>query len=209
MRTASTPAHRRVKIHEGTDMTDSAPAKVTRASATMSGRATARSTPSDEEPTRAERIEINQGGLHTAEAGSISVHQGGMSNAYADAIDITQGGIGRARATDIAVSQGGIGLAQGDKVSVDQGLVGAAFGTETRLVQSMSNVAMGTETTVDQSIVGTIVAGHVTVRQPSAIGILIAGRIEGSVRPILDWRGAAALGAAFALVMGLLRRARP
>jgi hypothetical protein len=160
------------------------------------------------EPTRADRIEITQGGLHTAEAGSISVNQGGMSVAYADAIDITQGGIGRAQATDIAVSQGGIGLAQGEKVSVDRGLVGAAFGGETRLTQSMSNVVMGGEMTVDQSLVGSIMSGHVTVRQPSAIGVVIAGRVEGSIRPILDWRGAAAFGAAFAVVMAVLRRSR-
>jgi len=187
---------------------DRVPGKVTRARATTSGRASATPVASDVEPTRADRIEINQGGLHSAEAGSISVRQGGISIANADTIDITQGGIGRARASDIAVSQGGVGFAQADKVSVDRGGIGAAFGRETRLVQSMSNVVMGNETTVDQSLVATLVSGHVTVRQPSAIGVLIAGRIEGSVRPILDWRGAAAFGAAFAVVYGIVRRAR-
>jgi hypothetical protein len=183
---------------------DESPTKVTRARATTSGRAAAQTA----EPTRADRIVISQGGIYKAEAGSISLHQGGMSIANADTIDITQGGIGRARAGGITVSQGGVGLAQADRVSLERGMIGAAFGQETRLVQSMSNVVMGGETTVDQSLVGTMVSGQVTVRQPSAIGILIAGRVEGSVRPILDWRGALAFGAAYALVLGILRRAR-
>ena len=33
--------------------------------------------------------------------------------------------------------------------------------------------------------------------------VLIAGRVEGNVRTLLDWRGALALGAAFGVVMGL------
>jgi hypothetical protein len=191
------------------DPGDAPTTKVTHARATTVGRAAvAPSAASDEEATRADRIEINQGGLRSAEASSISVRQGGMSIANADAIDIMQGGIGRAQATDIAVTQGGIGLAQGDKVSLDRGMVGATFGRETRLVQSMSNLVVGSEATVDQSIVGTLVSGRVTVRQPSAIGVVIAGRVDGTIRPILDWRGAAAFGAVFALVLGIVRRAR-
>jgi hypothetical protein len=193
---------------DGAPLLDQAPTKVTRASATTSGRAGTPNVASDDEPTRADRIVISQGGIYEAEAGSISLHQGGMSIANADTIDITQGGIGRARAGGIAVSQGGVGLAQADSVALERGMIGAAFGQETRLLQSMSNVVMGGETTVDQSLVGTMVSGSVTVRQPSAIGILIAGRVEGSVRPILDWRGAIAFGAAYALVIAILRRGR-
>jgi hypothetical protein len=187
---------------------DAPTTKVTRARATTVGRAGGPPTPSEEEPTRADRIEISQGGLYSAEAGSISVHQGGMTNAHADTIDVTQGGIVRAQGTDIAVTQGGIGLAQGGKVSLDRGLIGAAIGGETHLVQSLSNTVMGAEATVDQSIVGTIMGGRVTVRQPSAIGVLIAGTVEGSIRPILDWRGAAVFGAVFAVVLGFVRRGR-
>jgi hypothetical protein len=187
---------------------EGAPTKVTRARATTSGRAGAPSLASGDEPTRSDRIVISQGGIYQAEAGSISLHQGGMSIANAETIDITQGGIGRARAGGITVSQGGVGFAQADNVSLERGVIGAAFGHQTRLVQSMSNVVMGGETTVDQSLVGTMVGGSIAVRQPSAIGLLIAGRVEGSVRPILDWRGAIAFGAAYALVIAFLRRGR-
>ncbi len=158
------------------------------------------------ETQRADRIEITQGGMYSAEAGTISITQGGISTATAEAIDIHQGGIGRARATDIAISSGGIGLAQGDTVSLDRGLIGAAIGNENRVVQSMANIVASSESTVDQSVVGAVVGGKVTVRQPSAIGVLIAARVEGTVRPIVDWRGALAAGVAIGVISRILRR---
>jgi hypothetical protein len=44
------------------------------------------------------------------------------------------------------------------------------------------------------------------VRQPSLVGLLLANRVDGDVRTLLDWRGALAAGAAIGLVVGLLRR---
>ncbi|HEY7700669.1 MAG TPA: hypothetical protein VIB02_00035, partial [Candidatus Limnocylindrales bacterium] len=87
-----------------------------------------------------------------------------------------------------------------------RGVMGAALGGETRLVQSMANLVGSRDAIVDQSLVMTVVGGKVTIRQPSAIGVLIGGRVEGAVRPILDWRGALAFGVAFAVVARLLRR---
>jgi hypothetical protein len=84
--------------------------------------------------------------------------------------------------------------------------MGAAIGAENRVVQSMANIVAGGESTVDQSLVGALLGGRVTLRQPSAIGILIAGRVEGTVRPILDWRGALAAGIAIGLISRILRR---
>jgi hypothetical protein len=156
--------------------------------------------------TRADRIEITEGGLHHAEAGSISVTQGGISTASAAAIDVHQGGIGRAEATDIAVSTGAIGLARGATVSLDRGALGAAIGGEVRVTQSFTSFVGSRDATVDQSLVRTLIGSHVTLRQPSAIGILIAARVDGDVRPVIDWRGALAIGAVAGVIVGLLRR---
>jgi len=49
---------------------------------------------------------------------------------------------------------------------------------------------------------------HVTVQQPSAVGIILARHVHGDVRALLDWRGALAFGAAAGLILGLLRRRR-
>ena len=50
--------------------------------------------------------------------------------------------------------------------------------------------------------------GRVTFERPSAIFLLLAGRVEGPVKAMLDWKGAIAFGAAFGAVVGLLRRRR-
>jgi hypothetical protein len=36
--------------------------------------------------------------------------------------------------------------------------------------------------------------------------LILARKVEGNVRPVLDWRGALALGAALAVGIGLLAR---
>ena len=158
---------------------------------------------------RAERVEISQGGAERVEATSISVTQGGIGNADASTIDVRQGGIGRASATDIAVSSGSIGFAQGEHVSLEMGAVGAAVGGEIRVTQAMAGfVASRGDATVDQSLVNTLIADHVTIRQPSAVLVLIARQVDGSVRPLLDWRGAMAAGAVAGVVLGLFRIGR-
>jgi hypothetical protein len=59
---------------------------------------------------------------------------------------------------------------------------------------------------MDQSAVAAMVAPDATFERRTAVGVLIAGRVNGTVRPLLDWRGALAFGAALGLVVGLLRR---
>ncbi len=158
---------------------------------------------------KADRVEISQGGAEHVEATSVSVTQGGIGRADATTIDVHQGGIGRATATDIAVSSGGIGLAQGQRVSVEMGGVGVALGGEVRVTQAAAGyVVARRDVTVDQSLVSTLIGDHVTIRQPSAVLVLIARQVDGSVRPLLDWRGALAAGAVAGIVMGLFRMGR-
>jgi hypothetical protein len=140
-----------------------------------------------------------------ARARDVRINEGGITTAIADAIDIQQGGIVRATATDIAVTNGGIVLAQGATVSLDRGFAVGAIGRDTRLVQSAANVVGGLDATIDQSLVMSLVANEVTLRQPSAVGVLIAARVDGDVRPMLDWRGALVFGAVFAIISRLLR----
>ncbi len=157
----------------------------------------------------ADVVEISQGGADHVEATSVSINQGGIGTAAATTIDVRQGGIQRATATDIAVSQGGIVLAQGNRVTLEMGGVGAAVGDEVRVTQSMAGfVAARGDATVDQSLVSTLIADKVTMRQPSAVLVLIARQVDGTVSPLLDWRGAIAAGAAAGLVLGLFRAIR-
>lgn len=199
--------------------------KVTRARVTPSGLAprgrrkgetkpvTIAATPPTAEPpttaVRADRVEISQGGAGNVEATTVTVTQGGIGTARADAIDLSRGGIGQAWAKDIAVSIGSIGLARGERVSVEMGAIGAIAGAqEVRLSQGTVGFTMAREATIDQSLVSTLVAERVTIRQPSAVLLLIARQVDGAVRPLLDWRGAIAAGAAAGVVISLLRRGR-
>jgi hypothetical protein len=53
-----------------------------------------------------------------------------------------------------------------------------------------------------------VIADEATLDPQSSVFMLIAGSTNGDVRPVIDWRAAAAFGASFAIVLGLLRRAR-
>ena len=134
------------------------------------------------------------------------VRGAGLATAEATAIEVHQGGIGSATATDLALSQGGIGFARGEVVSVEMGAIGVAMADRARLSQGVAQAMIAREATFEQGILGTLVAESVTVRQPSLVGLLLANRVEGEVRTLLDWRGAIAAGAVIGLLVGILRR---
>lgn len=138
--------------------------------------------------------------------GPMTVHQGGIQEAHATTIDISQGGIGRAHADDIAVSQGGVGFARGDRVSVEMGAIGAAIAGEVRVTQGAAGNVLAREVRIEQAGVRTIVANQVHVERTTGVLLLIARRVEGDVRAVLDWRGALAFGAAFGVIVSLFRR---
>ena len=137
---------------------------------------------------------------------SISVRQGGIGEVTAGTVDVQQGGIGIADATDIAVSQGAIGVARGERVSVEMGAIGLSLGEEARVSQGFVNTLIARDATFEQGMIGTIVAAKADVRGPSFVGILLAQRVDGDVRALLDWRGALVAGAALGVVLGVLRR---
>ena len=159
--------------------------------------------------TTSEHVELVESGAdHVRVAGSMSIRQGGVNIAEAGQIDVHQGGISRAQADDIAVTQGGIGLARGNRVSVDMGAVGLALGGEVRVTQGYARSILARDVRIEQAGARTIIAGTARFERNSGTLMLIAGRVEGNVRTVLDWRGALAFGAALGLVMGLFRLRR-
>ena len=61
---------------------------------------------------------------------------------------------------------------------------------------------------LEQSIVRTVIANEVHAERSTGVLLLLARRVDGDVRTLLDWRGALAFGAAFGIVASLLRRGR-
>jgi len=53
-----------------------------------------------------------------------------------------------------------------------------------------------------------VLANQVTFEGQGGAFLILARRVEGNVRPVLDWRGALAAGAVLAIVIGLFGRRR-
>lgn len=122
----------------------------------------------------------------------------------ADRVEVRMGAIGRADTHDLEVERGAVGAARADAITVHQGAIGASLAGDVEVRQSFARALLAREATVQQSFVRTLVAAEVRVERATGVGILIARRVTGDVKVLLDWRGAAALGAAFGFVAGLV-----
>jgi hypothetical protein len=153
-------------------------------------------------------IEIIESGRDLVSAESVSVSQGGINEVNAGSVSVRQGGVGRATADDISVTMGGVGAARAERISVELGGVGAAMANEVRVSQGYLGPTLAREVHLEQAFARSVVAGRASFGDRSGAIVVLAGRVDGSVRTLLDWRGALAFGAAFGLVAGLVRRAR-
>lgn len=135
----------------------------------------------------------------------LTVGRVGLNDVAADVVRVQLGGIGTAHAEQVSVAAGGIGAARADRVDVRFGSVGAGLAGELHVSQGSAGVVVAREATVAQGFVRTLVARDVTITRPSAVMLLIAARVSGDVRPLLDWRGALAAGLGFGIVTGLVR----
>ena len=119
----------------------------------------------------------------------VHVVQGGIERAEAQEINVRQGGIARADATDIAVSMGGVALARAERVSVEMGGIGAALAGEARLSQGYARLVIAREANVEQGLIGTLITGKATIQRSTGVLLLVAGRVDGPVKAVFDWRG--------------------
>lgn len=124
-----------------------------------------------------------EGGQHIAgqhgdvRAERVEITQGGANNIDAQSVSISQGGAARVRANELTISQGGVAVARTRRLTLGQNA--SAFA---------------------------VMAEQATVEGPSNILLLVARNTSGNVRPLLDWRVAAAFGAGLGLVLAVFRR---
>jgi hypothetical protein len=116
--------------------------------------------------------------------------------------------IGLADGRELFVSVGAVGAARADRASVEMGLVGAVAAREARLSLTGVGAVAAQDARIEQSMVRTVVAGRVHLGRGALVGIVLAGRVDGEARPLLDWRGGLAVGAVVGLVWLLGRRLR-
>jgi hypothetical protein len=155
----------------------------------------------------ADRVDITRGGAIDVEAGTVNVDRVGIGAAQAQTVDLQRGGIGRLVATEVNITQGAVGAARADRLTVRQGGVGAAMAGSFELTQGGVRSVLARDARLEQSFAQSIMANQVTMGRGSGALVVIARRVEGDVRVLLDWRGALAFGAALGLILGLLRRA--
>jgi hypothetical protein len=122
---------------------------------------------------------------------SLELHRGAIGRLDAQEVDVHFGAIGAARAEEIEIQLGSIGAAMANQLKVAQGSVGTVLASDARL---------------EQAVVRTLVAQTVVVERPSLIGVLVARRVSGDVRVLLDWRGAIVLGVLAGLIARVGRR---
>jgi hypothetical protein len=122
-----------------------------------------------------------------------------------DAPERGPGAAGVLAADRVEFALGAVGMARGREIQISQSAVGLAAGDEIEFRQSGVRVAMAREAVrLHMSAAAAVVGYRVDVAPRTAVAVLIAQHVDGDVRPLLDWRGAAVCGAAFALVAGLI-----
>jgi len=147
--------------------------------------------------------------LEYAEAEHIDVQGGSIGSAMARSISVERGALGRAQADEVIVTLGALGGARATHLVVEKGALGGAIAGDVRVRQGYVQGVIARDVTIEQGGARTVIANHVTLGRQSGALIAVARTIDGEGRVLLDWRGALALGAAFAVIAALLRGRLP
>jgi len=126
----------------------------------------------------------------------------------AEVVEVHQGAVGRVEAGELTVTMGAVGAARAERIDIERGALGAALADEIEISQSMVQSVVAREVGLEHVVARVIVAGQVTIEKPSLVGVLLAGKVDGDVRPIVDWRGALAFGGLVAVALALFGRGR-
>jgi hypothetical protein len=121
---------------------------------------------------------------------------------------VQRGAIGVVEAGEVVVSLGAIGAARAERVSVEMGAVGAIAAREVRVTQAGVGAVAALDARFEQAVVRSVIARDVHFARGSGAAVVLAARVDGDARVLLDWRGGLAAGAVLGLVWLLLRRLR-
>ena len=124
------------------------------------------------------------------------------------AVELARGAVGGIRAQDVHVRSGVVGGIAGDHASVEMGLVGGIAAREASVSQGVVRSVLAQDVRIEQSIVRSVVANRVQVGPTTAIGFVLARRVDGDPKVLLDWRGALALAAVSGALAAMFRVSR-
>jgi len=93
---------------------------------------------------------------------------------------VMRGAVGSIRAGDVHVRNGVVGGIAGRDASVEMGLVGGIAAREASVSQGVVRTILAQDVRIEQSVVRSVVANQVQVGPTTAIGFVIARRIDGN-----------------------------
>ncbi len=131
-----------------------------------------------------------------------------LAAAMPAAVELARGAVGGIRAQDVHVRTGVVGGIAGEHASVEMGVVGAIAAREASVSQGVVRTVLAQDVRIEQSLVRTVVANRVQVGPTTAIAFVLARRVEGNPRILLDWRGALAFAAVFGALAAVFRVSR-
>ena len=146
-----------------------------------------------------------------AEAGEggpfhVELERDSVSEIIAETVVVRQGAVRRIDANDVEVKQAAVLFARAQTLDITQAGVLGALGGEVNLELSAARfVAARERVRLEQSAALVALGNHVEVAPNSAVGVLIARTVDGDVRPLFDWRAAAAFGAVAGLAYAAAR----
>ncbi len=139
---------------------------------------------------------------------ALRVERGALTGVTATEVDLRIGGIGMLDAQEVFVQWGGVGAARAERLEVGLGSVGAVLAGEAKVTQGIAGSIVARDVVLEQSFVRTLFAQRVTAVRPTGVLVMIAQQVSGDIRPLLDWKGAIAAGAALGLVTAVARLVR-
>ena len=205
-RPATGPAASEPVAAEAAPKTDMTPALETAMTATPAPVVASSEAPAAKPATP--RFNLSRGSVGEVEADTVTVDRGAIGAASAEDVTVSMGAIGQARADDIAVRMGAVGLARSERLSVELGTVTSALTGDLSIRQGFARNVIARDASFELAGAQTVVANSVRFGPRSGALVVIARRVEGEVRPLLDWRGALAAGAVIGLIAGIASRRR-
>ena len=120
--------------------------------------------------------------------------------------DLRQGVIGGIAADRVTIAQGIVGGVMASDVRIDRGVVGGVLAERVSVVQGGAARIVGSDISIEQGGGGLIAGWNVRLGRDSFAAAVVAPRVEGEVRALLDWRGVLAASVAIVGIAWLLRR---
>lgn len=119
---------------------------------------------------------------------------------------VRQAVVGGIASDRVTVGQGVVGGVMASDVSIDRGVVGGVLAEHVSVVQGGAARIVAGDVSIAQGGGGLIAGWNVRLGRGSFVGAVLAARVDGEVRALLDWRGVAAASLAILGVAWLRRR---